>query len=126
MTIHVEALTFDVIIGLLDFERERPQRVIIDIEASYDADLLTKVTKGLGPSIYNRDAETIACSDEGELDRVRESFLRKKLALTNDTDELNAAIKGVCEKMGSSNKSKYRAIFYYLLTVQFKKQSVYA
>ena len=36
MTIHVEALTFDVIIGLLDFERERPQRVIIDLEASYD------------------------------------------------------------------------------------------
>jgi dihydroneopterin aldolase len=25
-----------VIIGLLDFERDRPQRVIIDVEASYD------------------------------------------------------------------------------------------
>ena len=36
MTIHIEALTFDVIIGLLDFERERPQRVIIDLEASYE------------------------------------------------------------------------------------------
>ena len=35
MTIHIEALTFDVIIGLLDFERDRPQRVIIDLEASY-------------------------------------------------------------------------------------------
>ncbi|PHS41784.1 MAG: dihydroneopterin aldolase [Sulfurovum sp.] len=36
MTIHIEALTFDVIIGLLDFERDRPQRVIIDLEASYE------------------------------------------------------------------------------------------
>ncbi len=36
MTIHIEDLTFDVIIGLLDFERDRPQRVIIDLEASYD------------------------------------------------------------------------------------------
>ena len=35
MTIHIETLTFDVIIGLLDFEREKPQRVIIDMEASY-------------------------------------------------------------------------------------------
>jgi dihydroneopterin aldolase len=35
MTIHIEALTFDVIIGLLDFERDRPQKVIVDIEASY-------------------------------------------------------------------------------------------
>ena len=36
MTIHIEALTFDVIIGLLDFERDKVQRVIIDIEARYD------------------------------------------------------------------------------------------
>ena len=35
MTIHIEALTFDVIIGLLDFERERPQKVIIDLEIVY-------------------------------------------------------------------------------------------
>lgn len=36
MTIHIEALCFDVIIGLLDFERVTPQSVIIDIEAYYD------------------------------------------------------------------------------------------
>jgi len=36
MTIHIDALTFNVIIGLLDFEREKQQRVIIDLEASYD------------------------------------------------------------------------------------------
>ena len=36
MTIHVEALTFDVIIGLLDFERDKPQKVIIDLEATYN------------------------------------------------------------------------------------------
>jgi len=36
MTIHIESLTFDVIIGLLDFERERPQKVYIDLEIVYD------------------------------------------------------------------------------------------
>lgn len=35
MTIHIDALTFDVIIGLLDFERKKPQHVIIDVEAAY-------------------------------------------------------------------------------------------
>ena len=35
MTIHIEALTFEAIIGLLDFERERPQRVVVDLEATY-------------------------------------------------------------------------------------------
>ena len=36
MNIHIEDLTFDVIIGLLDFERDKPQRIIINLEASYD------------------------------------------------------------------------------------------
>jgi dihydroneopterin aldolase len=35
MTIHIESLTFDAIIGLLDFEREKPQRVVVDLSASY-------------------------------------------------------------------------------------------
>ncbi len=35
MTIHIESLQIDVIIGLLDFEREREQRVCIDLEAVY-------------------------------------------------------------------------------------------
>ncbi len=35
MTIHIEDLTFDVIIGLLDFERVTPQKVIVNLQASY-------------------------------------------------------------------------------------------
>lgn len=35
MTIHIEDLTFDVIIGLLDFERDKPQRVIVDCIINY-------------------------------------------------------------------------------------------
>jgi len=35
MTIHIEALTFEAIIGLLDFEREKPQRIIVDLQATY-------------------------------------------------------------------------------------------
>ncbi len=80
-----------------------------------DETLLTKVAKGLGPGLYNRDASTVSCSDQSELDTVRKNFLIKKHGLA-DGDNLNAAIKVVCEKMGSSNRNKYRAIFYYLLT----------
>lgn len=38
MTVHIEALTLDVIIGLLDFERDRPQRVLLDLKATYPYD----------------------------------------------------------------------------------------
>ena len=44
-----------------------------------DMDLLTKVTIGLGPSIYNQDAATVAGSDPSELETVKANFLMKKL-----------------------------------------------
>ncbi len=36
MTLHIENLEFEAIIGLLDFERDRTQRVRLDIVATYD------------------------------------------------------------------------------------------
>ena len=87
-------------------------------------DLLTKVTIGCGPSIYNSDSSTVAASQQSELDTVKNNFLIKKLGL-KDGPELMEAIQAVLEKYGKSNKHKYRAVVYYLLTVHFKKESVY-
>ena len=90
------------------------------------ADLVEKVTRALGPSIYNADAESVSCSDPDELARVRENFLKKKLGLSDNDDTLDAAIKEVCEAMGTSNRNKYRALFYALLVKKFGKESAYA
>jgi len=89
------------------------------------AELIEKVTVRLGPSIYKKDSETIACSQASELDTVKKNFLKKKLGLTIDDATLDAAIQKVCEEMGLSNRNKYRALFYALLTKAFKKESVY-
>jgi hypothetical protein len=89
------------------------------------SDFLAKVTKGLGPSIYKKDAETISCTQSSELDTVKKNFLGKKLGLSDDS-AMDKAIKEVCEEMGTSNKSKYRAIFYALLAQKFDKQSIYS
>ncbi|OXB08519.1 hypothetical protein B0A81_09405 [Flavobacterium plurextorum] len=87
-------------------------------------DLLTKVTIGCGPSIYNDDAATVAGSQQSELDTVKNNFLIKKLGVA-DTPALDEAINTVLEKYGKSNKHKYRVVVYYLLTLHFKKESVY-
>lgn len=89
-----------------------------------DLDLLTKVTIGCGPSIYNADAATVAGSQKAELDTVKNNFLIKKLGLP-DGANLDAGIDAVTEKYGKSNKNKYRAVIYYLLAVHFNKESVY-
>ena len=89
-----------------------------------DMDLLTKVTVGCGPSIYNKDAATVAGTQQSELDTVKNNFLIKKLGLKGGAD-LDKGIEAVMEKYGKSNKNKYRAVVYYLLAIHFKKESVY-
>ncbi|UAM98553.1 DUF2853 family protein [Polaribacter litorisediminis] len=92
---------------------------------SYDLNLLKAVTKGLGPSIYKRDAETVSGSDAKELATVKNNFLIKKLGLP-DTDALDTAIAKVIEAIGKSERSKYRAVVYYMLAVEFGKESIYS
>jgi len=88
-------------------------------------EFITKVTKGLGPVIYNKDTSTVACGQKDELETVKKNFLQKKLGLTNDETEFDSAIKEVCEKLGTSNRSKYRVHFYALLAIKFNKTDVY-
>ncbi|MGR3810161.1 DUF2853 family protein [Jiulongibacter sp. NS-SX5] len=95
-----------------------------DLNLGLSEALLTGVAKGLGPSIYNADASKVSGSDKAELDRVKTNFLIKKLGLS-DGPELDAAIAEVMEKMGSSNRNKYRAVVYALLAVKFGKESMY-
>jgi hypothetical protein len=89
-----------------------------------DSALVEAVAKGLGPSIYNNDSSRVSCSDQTEMDRVKTNFLINKLGLT-DGPELDAAIKEVCEAMGSANRNKYRTLFYASLVRKFGKESVY-
>ena len=91
---------------------------------SADMDLLTKVTIGLGPSIYNLDASKVSGGDEKEVETVKNNYLVKKLGLS-DSPDLMDAVKSVLDKYGSSNKNKHRAVVYYMLCRHFKKASIY-
>ena len=89
-----------------------------------DMALLTKVTIGCGPSIYNADASTVAGSQPAELETVKNNFLMKKLGLPDGPDLVDA-INKVIEVYGKSERNKYRAVIYYMLTKHFGKEAVY-
>lgn len=93
-------------------------------EMKPDMKLLTAVTIGCGPSIYNADASTVSGGDPKELDRVKKNFLIKKLGL-KDSPKLDEGIQEAIKIYGKSNRNKYRAVMYYLLTKHFRKASVY-
>ena len=90
-----------------------------------DADLFKNVTKGLGPSIYKEDAELVSSSNKTELDTIKKNFLIKKLG-QEDGEKLDEAIQKVIDTLGSSNRRKYRALFYYLLVKELGAEAVYA
>ncbi|MES2551875.1 MAG: DUF2853 family protein, partial [Pseudomonadota bacterium] len=89
-----------------------------------DMALLTKVTIGCGPSIYDNDAQTVAASDKDELERIKNNFLIKKLGL-KEGSSLMDGIGAAVETYGKSERNKYRAVFYYLLVKHFGREAAY-
>jgi hypothetical protein len=94
------------------------------LKLNINADVFIKVAKGLGPSLYKDDAFLVSSSDSEELNRVKNHFLKEKLGLTNPK-EMDRAISEVIGQFGSSNKNKYRVIFYYLLVEKLGKAHLY-
>jgi Protein of unknown function (DUF2853) len=78
------------------------------------------IVKHLGIALRGKDSSLVSCSDTSELDRVRESWCQKKLALTDDEAVLNKTISDVCEQM-AADRTKSRVTFYYLVAEKHGK-----
>ncbi len=89
-----------------------------------DAELLKAITKAMGPSIYNADAEIVAASDKEEVKRYKTNFISKKLGISDDA-EIDSAFDKAVEKIGKSNPRKYRAVLSYILVEQLGKESLF-
>jgi len=72
------------------------------------------IVRFLGIALRSRDSSHVSCSSKDELARVRESFLKRKLKMTEDDATLDKHIAAVCEQM-KADTSKHRVTFYYLL-----------
>jgi 3-dehydroquinate synthetase len=77
------------------------------------------IVKHLGIALKSKDASLVSCSSKDELARVRDSWCKKKLGLTDDA-AVDAAIKDICETM-KGDKQKHRVTFYYLLAEKLGK-----
>lgn len=70
------------------------------------------IVKYCGIALRNKDSSLVSGTDEAELNRVRDGFATKKLALTPEQWETGS--KAVLEKLKGVNQ-KQRVTFYYLL-----------
>lgn len=92
--------------------------------ADIDEEVVAGIIRHCGIALRSRDASLVSCSQKPELDRVRNSFLKKKLELDLPDEELDKAIKEVCEQMKAS-RNKSRVTFYYLLAEKFDKMELF-
>ena len=78
------------------------------------------IVRHCGIALRNRDSSLVAGTDPEELKRVRESWLKKKLGLTESDADLDKAIHAVMEKM-KGERAKGRVTVYYLLAEHYNK-----
>ncbi len=79
-----------------------------------DEKAVKAIIRHLGIALKGTDTALVSCSSKDELDRVRESWCKKKLGLSQSDADLDKSIKAVCDLM-KGDRSKSRVAFYYLL-----------
>lgn len=89
-----------------------------------DEGAIKGIVKHCGIALQSRDASFVSCTDKGERDRVRDSFLKKKLALSASDADLDKAVMDVCQKM-HADRDKSRVAFYYLLAEKYGKLAAF-
>lgn len=89
-----------------------------------DENVVGAIVKYLGIALRNRDSSLVSFSDPVEVGRVREGFLRKKLALTAPDEVLNEGLDWVKGLM-TGDRTKNRVTVYYLLAHFFGKLELF-
>ena len=90
-----------------------------------DTGAVAGIVKHLGIALRSKDSSLVAASDPKEMKRLRDGFMKKKLALTQNDEELDAALKEVMTVM-KGVREKSRVTVCYLLAEKFGKLGVFA
>ena len=88
-------------------------------DAGADEVVVGKIVKHLGIALRNRDSSLVSATDPEELKRVRESWVGKKLGVT-DSAKAEEVVNHVAEVM-KGDRNKQRVTFYYLVAKQLGK-----
>ena len=92
---------------------------------SADEAAVAGIVRYCGIALRNRDSSLVSFTSDDERGRVKEKFLRKKLALTDGDDTLDQAMEKVRQTM-IADHTKNRVTVYYLLADHFGKLAMFA
>ena len=101
---------------------DKYKKELSKLKVKVDDVLLKAVVKSLGPAVYREDASLISAADADELERVKQNFMIKRLGLPNSA-KLDAVLNKAIDQMGRSNNKKHRAVLYYIITRETKREA---
>jgi hypothetical protein len=101
---------------------DKYKKELSKLKVKVDDVLLKAVVKSLGPAVYRDDASKISAADAAELERVKENFMIRRLGLSGGP-KLDAMLNKAIDQMGRSTKNKYRAVLYYIITRDSKREA---
>ena len=90
-----------------------------------DESAVKGIIKYLGVVLRDRDGSYVACTHKSERERIRNSFLKKKLGLAMSDSDLDKAVIETCQRMKGVH-DKPRVVFYYLLAEKYGKLSMFS
>ena len=101
---------------------DKYKKELSKIKVKVDDVLLKAVVKSLGPAVYREDASMISAADADELERVKQNFMVRRLGLT-DSPKLEVMLNKAIDQMGRSKTNKHRAVLYYIITRDSKREA---
>lgn len=89
-----------------------------------DDEAIAGIVRHCGIALHKVDSSLVSYSDPEELKRVREGFIKKKLAITDADDKIDAALAEVGKVLEGVSR-KNRVTVYYLVAKHYGKLSLF-
>ena len=89
-----------------------------------DDKVIAGIVRHCGIALHKVDSSLVSYSDPEELKRVREGFIKKKLAITDSDDDIDKALASVGKVLEGVNR-KNRVTVYYLVAKHYNKLSLF-
>lgn len=89
-----------------------------------DDEIIAGVVRHCGIALQKQDSSLVSFGDEEELKRVRESFVKKKLGITDSDEAINEALASIAKSF-QGHARRNRVTVYYLVAKHYGKLDLF-
>ena len=89
-----------------------------------DDEVIAGIVRHCGIALQKQDSSLVSFGDADELKRVRDSFVKKKLGVTDADEDINEALASIAKNF-QGHARKNRVTVYYLVAKHYGKLDLF-